>query len=276
MKNVELIEEYLTNKLPKAERIRFEEQVASDPSLKADVEFQRQIIEGLKNARIAELKAMLNNVPVGTSIVTQLKIAAGLVGGALLVGSLYWFSQTDNRPEVTTHQSDPAFEAPADDSFVQPLTELQSEKAENTASETVTPAEVKVARQPETKQNLTKPQLQVVDPSSELAEGTSSPPNHGEVTSKPIGASEPLHVTFDSANRKYKFHYQFTNDKVVLYGSFDKSLYEVIELNGGSHSIYLYYQNKYYLLSETATAITPLEALTDKKTIQQLENIRKR
>ena len=63
---------------------------------------------------------------------------------------------------------------------------------------------------------------------------------------------------------------------MVLYGSFDRSLYEIIELNGGKHSVYLYYQSNYYLLAEQATVITPLEVITDKATVTKLETYRKK
>ena len=63
MTNFELIDEYLTNRLTESEKVAFEQQVASDPSLKADVELQINILEGIKSLRASELIAMLNNVP---------------------------------------------------------------------------------------------------------------------------------------------------------------------------------------------------------------------
>ena len=66
MSNTELIDDYLTNKLSDTQREVFEQQLASDPTLKADVEFQRQIIDGLQKARAAELKSMLRNIPISS------------------------------------------------------------------------------------------------------------------------------------------------------------------------------------------------------------------
>ena len=68
MSNFELIDDYLTNRLTESERVAFEQQVASDPSLKADVELQKNILQGIKNARAAELKAMLNNILTSTTV----------------------------------------------------------------------------------------------------------------------------------------------------------------------------------------------------------------
>lgn len=66
MSNSELIDDYLTNRLSEQDRKSFEQQMDSNPALKADVELQKEIINGLKAARAAELKAMLNKVPISS------------------------------------------------------------------------------------------------------------------------------------------------------------------------------------------------------------------
>lgn len=275
MKNIELIDDYLTNKLSDTQRETFELQLDADPTLKADVEFQRQIIESVKNARAAELKSMLNNIPVSpVRDFTTLKVAAGIVGGALLIGSVYWFGSGEEQAILVE---------PKDSISIVTETEftLASEDEELTAeqtTETETKPEAKVdTKTTPVKKDVVKPTIEVVDPTVELVESTSSPVNHGVVQATPpdIEVKSP-EVNVDSINKKYKFHYQFNEGKVVLYGSFDRSLYEIIELNGGSHLVYLYYQNKYYLLNEKATVITPLEIITDKATITKLEAYRKK
>ena len=65
MSQFDLIEDYLTNRLDENARATFETQMNADPELRAEVGLQKGIIEGVKSARAAELKAMLNNVPVG-------------------------------------------------------------------------------------------------------------------------------------------------------------------------------------------------------------------
>ena len=88
----DLIDDYLTNRLNEQEREAFEKQMASDPALKTDVDLQREIVSGLKAARMAELKAMLKKVPMATPTIyfTPLRIAAGLIGTAVLAAGLYF------------------------------------------------------------------------------------------------------------------------------------------------------------------------------------------
>jgi len=278
MNNIELIDDYLTNKLSDAQREAFEQQVAADPTLKADVAFQRQVIESVKNARAAELKSMLNNVPIGTvKEFTTLKVAAGIVGGALLIGSVYWFGNGEEQPVmvepkdsisiVTENEYTPASEDEELTNTTEQTTETQT-KPETQADTKITSS---------SKKEVVKPALEVIDPSAELVESTSSPVNHGVVNATPPAIEvKPLDVNVDSTSKKYKFHYQFAEGKVLLYGSFDRSLYEIIELNGGKHSVYLYYQNKFYFLNEQSSFITPLETVTDKATILKLETYRKK
>ncbi|MCW5911265.1 MAG: hypothetical protein KIT62_09340 [Cyclobacteriaceae bacterium] len=279
MNNIDLIDNYLTNRLSDSQREAFEQQLASDPTLKADVEFQRQVIDGLKKARVAELKSMLNAVPVSpVREFTTLKVAAGIVGGALLIGTVYWFNSNES--------GQPVIAEPKDSVNVVTETELTaSAEDENRITQVEEPsfteekavaAGNKAVAQPVQKEAV-KPVLEIVDPSAELVESTSSPISQGATSpSAPAVEIKSTQIDIDSANKKYKFHYQFANGKVVLYGSFDSSLYEIIELNGGTHSIYLYYQNKYYFLNDQSSSITPLEAVTDKTILTKLEAYRKK
>jgi hypothetical protein len=62
---------------------------------------------------------------------------------------------------------------------------------------------------------------------------------------------------------------------LVLYGKFDKGLYEIIEINGSSHSIFLFYKENYYLLDEKETTITPLTPIRDSQLVKKLKEYRK-
>jgi hypothetical protein len=285
MSNFEKIDEYITNRLGEQDRLGFERQLETDAALKAEVEFQTQVIEGLKKARIAELKAMLNKVPIDTGIkYPALKVAAGLIGTAVIVSAGYLFYTDSNKSDL------PLITTPVEDSIIQ-SEETQPNDSEDSNEVTEQPSEsepavttqqqVQPIKVPSTKpsdnaeasQPVDKPAFDVVDPSEELTEST---PTRGNASIKPVLTIPKLNVEVDSSSKKYPFHYQFNDNKMILFGSFDKSLYEIIEINGDSHSVFLFYKDNYYKLDESKNEITPLEPIQDKVLIQKLKEYRKK
>ncbi|MGC4020522.1 MAG: hypothetical protein QM734_00545 [Cyclobacteriaceae bacterium] len=71
MENFELIDDYLRGRLEGQDKQNFEQQLQADPSLQSEVASAKTVIEGIKKARMSELKAMLNQVPV-SGLMTQL------------------------------------------------------------------------------------------------------------------------------------------------------------------------------------------------------------
>ncbi len=289
MSNFEKIDEYLTNRLSEQDRKGFEQQLGTDSALKAEVEFQTQIIEGLKKARAAELKAMLSKVPVESGSVTEfptLKVAAGLIGTAIIVSAGYLYYADNNKAEL------PVITTPVEDSIVQSEEAKPNDPEDNNDNDNIIeqPKEPEAAAtqqqaQPvkaprsrpsdnaEASQPVDRPALDVIDPSEELTE---SIPTRGNTSTKPVLTIPKMNVEVDSSSKKYPFHYQFTDGKMILFGSFDKSLYEIIEINGESHSVFLYHKENYYKLDESKNEITPLEPVKDKALIQQLKEYRKK
>lgn len=284
MSNFEKIDEYLTNRLSEQDRETFEQQLGTDSALKAEVEFQTQIIESLKKARVAELKEMLNKVPVDSVIkYPALKIAAGLIGAAVIVsaGYLYYSNNKSELPVtvptiedsiVQTEDTQPSEAEEKKDIIEQPI----EPETSTTQQKVLSPAQVPSSRpsdKGETSQPVDKPALDVIDPSEELTEST---PTRGNSNAKPVLTIPKMNVEVDSSSKKYPFHYQFKDGKMILFGSFDKSLYEIIEINGGSHSVFLYHKENYYKLDESKNEITPLEPVKDKALIQKLKEYRKK
>lgn len=287
MNNFELIDDYLTNKLTEQDKVAFEQQLQSDASLKTEVELQSQIIEGLKSARVADLKAMLNRVPIENAPVefSALKIAAGLIGTAVIVSAAYFYFNGNSEPELQTPE-------PIEDSVKQneeariqeakDVVKLEEKLSNEPVEQTSVIEQKKIEKKPiiskpsdktDTPQPVGKPAIDVIDPSQDLTEST---PTRGNNSSLKPGLTVPkMNVEIDSSSKKYPFHYQFTSGKVVLFGSFDKGLYEIIEVNGGSHSLFLFYKANYYKLDETKKDITALEVIKDKVLIQKLKEYRK-
>lgn len=282
MTNFELIDDYLTNRLTESEKVAFEQQVASDPSLKAEVELQKNILEGIKSVRAAELKAILNNVPIGASVsnsFSAMKIAAGIIGAGILIGSIYYYYQPKGLPEGpnlstsiqdSLQDNDSAesteklipVEEPTENSNSPVVTEPTKEKATESKKEKKKPSTV------------SQPKLNVVDPTDEMA--TEDNQNEIVITEDPKSSVTLSHIQVetDSSSKKYNFHYQFNNGKLQLYGPFDKSLYEILEINGDSHSVFLFYKENYYLLDEKQNEITKLSLIKDGELLKKLKEYR--
>lgn len=289
MSNFELIDDYLANRLNGAEKEAFEKQLINDPSLKSDLDFQKHIVEGVRKARAAELKNMLNKVPVGATTVPMdfsvMKMAAGIIAAGAVSAVLYFYvtrgevppfdkaatdlnktteqldKQVPEQPDVTKVAPDSAAEKKEVAPTVKPESKIAPKK-EDSPEQEVKPAE--------------KPKLEVTDPSSEL-ESNDNTRNDNPSTTLRRSDITPSHiqVDVDSSNKKYNFHYQFVGGKLMLYGSFDKSLYEVLEINGDKHSVFLYYKDAYYLLDENQHKLTKLEPITDTALVGKLKEYRK-
>lgn len=282
MSNFELIDDYLTNRLNEQDRKSFEQQMSSDPALKADVELQKQIIEGLKSARAAELKAMLNQVPVSTFTfsLSPVRIAAGLIGTVVLATGIYfYFNQKDDvKPaqfpssqvdSMTQSESNPA-EVKEDNVVIEELqnnAKPADEKVNSTPNKEDANSITNKAKQE------SKPVIDLVDPTEDLTDNEPSPVKSG-VNNTTISVAK-INVDVISSERKYKSHYQFANGKLMLYGNFDKGLYEIIEVNGQhSRSLFLYYQSAYYLLDENKREITLLKEISDPVLKEKLKTFR--
>ncbi len=281
MQNFELIDDYLTNRLGDQEKMAFEQRMGSDPGLKSDVEMQRNILDGVKQARVAELKAMLNNVPVGNGISNGAwagKIAAGIVAVGLAV-TAYWII---NRKEPVQPVSNEQTVAPVI-TAEEPKTETPATKAPVEDNKPVTtpttanqPGKKATAKKKEAiaAPTATAPKIEVVDPSKdELIDNSSKSAENVDTKKSAITVSQVAVETVTS-DKKYKFNYQFEAGKLVLYGPFDKSLYEILEIHGDSHAVFLWYKDNYYKLDEQQHNITRLEPITDATLVKKLKEYR--
>lgn len=276
MSNIELIDDFLTNRLGDREKASFERQINSDPALKADVELQKQILESVKKARAAELKAMLNNVPISggyTSGISPSKLAA-VVGTAALVGTALYFylrpGESEKKPEVSVTQNEITAPVQQDEAPV-----IENKEIENQSA--IQP-EVKVKKQEAKKESVkpispNQPKIEVADLSDELVENSSTDNVKGPGSNSGVTNSH-IEVEMDSSSKKYSFHYQFAHGKLLLYGSFDKGLYEILEINGDKKSVFLFYKDNYFLLDEKQGKITSLEPIKDGLLLKKLKDYR--
>lgn len=279
MSNFELIDDYLTNRLGEQERVQFEQQMESDAVLKADVEFQKQILEGVKKARAAQLKAMLNNVPVGggwSGGLTAGKIAATLVTVGIVGTTLYFYM----KPEKATLPTQvPALTKPVAPEDSSSRTDVVSVPAEQptTAEEHAPPTKPKegLAANSKPTEKATQPRIEVTDPSDELVDNSTRKETKAEVEKSAVTTSK-IAVEINDGNKKYNFHYQFSDGKLMLYGAFDKSLYEILEINGDRRTVFLVYKENYYLLDEKQTGIIELKPISDPLLLRKLKEYHSR
>lgn len=98
-KDFELLDDYLSNRLRGQDKTVFEQKLKGDLELKAEHQFQQKLVEGIRNARVSELKSMLNNtaVPtVGGDTALFTKVAIGVVIlGFIGAGSYIYLNQNE-------------------------------------------------------------------------------------------------------------------------------------------------------------------------------------
>jgi hypothetical protein len=274
MENFELIENYLTNKLSDADRAAFENLIATDPTLKADVEIQGQILDGIKKARMLELKSMLNNVPVGgiSAGFTAGKIATAFIGAVVVGTSLYLFIKPSAEKQNPAKAPDSLGVTEQREAKVDKTSPVDQPVASgNTAVPEPTAKKPVAVKKKESAIRATqKPKIDILDPSDELVDNASSTVPSGENQKSNITISR-IAVESNATDKNYHFHYQFNQAKLILYGAFDKSLYEILEIHGDNPTVFLYYKDNYYLLNEKDTKVTPLEPIRDPMLIKKLK-----
>ena len=273
MENFELIDNYLANRLNEQDRKAFEQKMEGDPALKEEVEFQQQIVQGVRQARIAELKSMLNNVPLGGNYWSGGKIAAAVVTAGLVATGLFFY-MNESEEQLTSLEGKPqeTTELPTDKT-IEPILPYTDESMEKDSVKMVEPAKDKSEKIKEkTTTPVKKPDIQVVDPSEEFSQSEEKTetitPGHTEIS------ASKMEVAIGPVDKKHNFHYQFADGKLLLYGPFDKNLYEVLEIHGEGHAVFLFYKENYYLLDEKQSVIAKLEPIRDGQLLKKLREYR--
>jgi hypothetical protein len=280
-KDFELLDDYLSNRLTGEERGAFEKKLETDPELKQELKIQQDFVEGIRKARTDELKSMLNNIPIApaTGGQTSFLVKAGswaVITGLVITGVYFYFSENSStevvkestpieKPEINTV---PPAEVESEESKVAKPNEEPVKEAEKAAEKevdetTATPS-------------ATKPELKVYDPSKEESEEAVEKYEQEqlEIISKAFVTSS-IEVETENTNRKYTFHYVFRDGKLVLYGAFEKHLYEILEfISDDKRTVVLFYKANYYLLDINKSTPTVLTPIKDRKLLKKLNEYR--
>lgn len=274
MSNFDLIDDYLANRLTGDARKDFEAKLATDPALKTELAKQQVVVEGIKKARVAELKTMLNNVPISGSASlfgewSALKIAATVAVAGLLGTTLYWFNKDAQTfmPETPNAEIKVDSLLPKED---RPDTEVN--EVAPTPEEKSEPKSTKPSRAKAKKSKATPPQVTIEDPSAEML---TEPEKEVEVAAKNTVSVSSIEVETPTQS-DYTFHYQFNNKKLFLYGQFEGVLYEILEVHGDNHALFLYLKDNFYHLDEAKAEPTPLTPIRDRNLTQTLKTFRSR
>ncbi len=275
-KDLQLIDGYLLNKLSRDEKAAFEKRLQTEPGLQKELQFQQQLIEGVRHERVMQLKTMLNNVPVsGSGNLAQgmtAKIIAGLLATGLVASGLYWFLSRTEDTEI------PAANSSVKNSTQQPISSTAD--SSNNTSGMVSPTVADVQED--------------IKAASETARSTNRTETDGKV-SKPSAIDQQIRVkeaealkvvssTFVTSSREvitenttgYNFHYSFSRNKLILHGSFEPNQYQILEfITKDNHVYILEYKKEYYLLDVTVSKPTLLSPIRDKNLNEKMSSLRK-
>jgi hypothetical protein len=307
-KDFELLDDYLRNKLDAADKASFEQKLQADADLQREYKLQQKIAEGLRKARTAELKNMLNNIPVssvhGSEISVGVKTLISLTVAGLVATGIYLYldkeetetpaqqiTQTETPAEVPTEpqtETAPANETESDATATAPASSSPSaetpqpeqpkqQPAVSNQQPTSSKESASVSKPvivPKQKDSVSKPEIHVFEPGEET-ESTKAIDDKTATESTPKTSKTTLTVKTDANNKKYNFHYQFKNGELYLFGPFDKKLIEIMEFfSDNKHTVFLFHENKYYLLNEASEKVKPLTAITDQALIKKLKEHR--
>jgi hypothetical protein len=274
--DLELLDNYLANRLSEPERVEFEKKVEADPELKKEISFQHSLVEGIRNARAAELKTMFNTIPVPPYVsqgAITTKIIASLLVAGLVASGIYYLISHDEPSEVNVIEQPEQFS----DNGIE-----RSESVEDTATTIVTPI---ITETTDTKENTvpketTVTQLKKADKSASSPAPVDATLKRERELVKVVSSTfvtSSTEVVTDNSLLNYTFHYAFKNKKLMLYGSFEQSQYQILEfITADEHVFFLNYKGNYYLLDDKNNTPTPLMPIKDPQLLKQLKEFRAR
>lgn len=276
-RELEMMDDYLSNRLSAEDKAAFEQQVQADPQLAQELNIQQGLVEGLKQARVVELKSMLNNIPVspvsgGSSLLT--KVGTWAVVAGLVITGIYFFStQKEETPSGTKQVAEqtPEEAEPTANEVPETEPEVTPEKEE----EPVKPADKTEKKKADPQPEVTEPapaKPDVFVPADETDDATKQYEREQMENIKKAFVTSSIVVETDTMSKKYSFHYVFRDSKLILYGAFEKNVYEILEFIGDEkRTVVLFYKSNYYLLDIAKSEPTKLSPIRDPKLLKMLK-----
>ncbi len=282
LQTLQQIEQYLNGHLNSGELAAFEARLEVDAGFKQEVEFQSLIKQGLGAYRKQQLKSKLEAIelaPAWMSFLQQsafVKSLGGILAASVVGLIIYNAAEYQGAPVQVVDAI--TVNAPVEVSLDSWQLNLPVDEAQTRAVVGQLPSEV-VANDSQKMHEAAAtfiPKVQAPDVADVTDNNTfhsqSPPPMLGEARKQTD--EEPLEVKV-SEGRSEKVRYSFFDGKLFLHGNFEKTPYEILDINGSKdRRLYLYHQAAYFELQPT-DKIRKVDPIQDAALIAELDLIRK-
>lgn len=285
----EFVNSYFDNDLSEIEQLNFKSKLLNDSELREEYKFQKDLIEGIKDVRRIELKNRLNTIPINTQIyqtigfktIVAVCISAGI--GAATYYSLKSENFTSNslidiqHKNLSIGKELPIPKTPI--SINKNLdTNINNEKAIKEALVESSQSKIKLNNK-KIEETVIRPaivQPKIVESFEDESLVLKSENTDNDITiiSDINRNTETTIEVSKIKDKRKKFHYKFSDNKLYLIGNFNDIPYEIIELNSTKGKTYfLHYNDSFYRIISEQLKPTPLVKIENDSLINELKII---
>ena len=286
----ELLDGYFEGSLSASEESKLLNKIATDTDLKGEFEFQKDIINTIKETRRLELKNRLDNINIKWyhTVSNGWKVAATATIITVSTLTAYYFinQEEDLRDKIDLAQNEYILDAYNNEKDIprMPVTEtpekveesdiVYSEPVVNAKKEDENKAEETMEIRADRTIDVIVPD--VIEEFEDIDNIDMENITSGDINT--MGPSrEDLHSSVEIRSvidKKYTFHYTLSGGMLTLYGNFEDVPYEILEINSASGKrFYLKYKDHFYNIINTSD-ITPLEPVTNEALINELKIVK--
>ncbi len=285
---------YHSGRMNAEEVTAFEKELASDPTLLAESNFQRDIINGLKDYRKTQLMARLDAIdvsPVWFDFIQQstlLKSFGGVAVATLISAGVYFMAEPGSTEEDTDSiEIDSPKKLDFSFQLIKPAI-LSSENPKPVAinqlvdTEPVKEEVLSEIKTMDTEGDATNTSQEIFNPNFEAPSARDIKDEEALVTSSLDNLTEssdvsedaePIEVDYENTE-ELNIQYKYYDGKLFLSGDFNKAPYEILEINSANgRRIYVKYLNKFYKVGIT-DKLTIMPEVTNVNVIEELKLLR--
>jgi len=287
-----LIDQYFSGEMTGTDRLVFEGRVASDPILGSEFDHQSDIIENLKGHREMELKARMNSIDVSPTIWASLAQSSMMkpviygISSLMVVSASYFYINTEESFETHLEHLQPISEY-TELGNLEPVYPNQLDYQYDGNGQILDYYDEILEIEADFIVTDEHQQMQAIDfdvPQVAVAvenNDVHSPDAVFEGAKRIENISSPFNVEKINietvSSRKYKFHYKMEDNKLFLYGKFNESPYEILEINSTTDKrLFFFYYGDFYRLEKSTRKATPLIKIENRKLINELDVLKSR